>query len=277
MYQFYRTIKSILLHGGMAEGEASAIAFLLLEEQTGLTKAQILTTDTPPADTDRLLTLAQKVAEGFPIQYALGISDFCGLKFHVEPGVLIPRPETEELVDWVVSSCPSDQQRRILDIGTGSGCIAVTLAKRLPHAQVTACDISPVALRVAAQNADRHGVEVRFQHTDILTETPQGTYDVVVSNPPYICNSEARQMQRNVLDHEPHLALFVPDATPLLFYEAIARKSLQLLSPGGFLFFEINRQYGTAVTSLLRSLGYTDVELRQDQFGNDRMVRGVKS
>ena len=257
----------------MAEGEASAIAFMLLEEQTGLTKAQILTTDAPAAAPASLLALAQRVADGLPIQYALGFSDFCGLRFHVEPGVLIPRPETEELVGWVLQTCPPDGVLSLLDIGTGSGCIAVALAKRLPHARVSACDVSPTALRIAAQNADRLGVEVRFQQTDILTAQPQGRYDVVVSNPPYICEREAAQMQRNVLDHEPHLALFVPDANPLLFYDAIARKSLQLLRPGGYLFFEVNRQYGSEVVTLLHTLGYTDVELRQDQFANDRMVR----
>ena len=267
----------------MAEGEASAIAFMLLEKVAGLSRLQVLTGDADPPDADRLADMARRVAEGTPVQYVVGSCDFCGLTFHVEPSVLIPRPETEELVDWVCSALPPQPAApSILDVGTGSGCIAVSLAKRLSGARVAASDISEDALRVARRNAAAHHVSIDFVCHDILADPPAALspqslpcFDVVVSNPPYICEEEARQMERNVLDHEPHLALFVPDQSPLLFYEAIARRALSLLRGGGSVFFEINRRFGADVVSLLRCLGYTHVELRQDQFGNDRMIRAV--
>ena len=292
----------------MTEPEASATAFMLIEEVTGLTRTQILTADnTPTPLQNRITTLAQQIANGTPIQYALGYAYFCGMKFRVNPHVLIPRPETEELVEWVYSSYhtpakphnlttakphnrTTTQPYTLLDIGTGSGCIAISLAKKLPQAQVTALDISLEALQTAKQNAQDLHANVEFLQLDILTEMPSldrttaqphnrttvPLYDCIISNPPYICESEAAQMESNVLDHEPHLALFVPDATPLLFYETIARKALHLLTPGGYLFFEINRQYGSAITTLLKDLGYTHILLRQDQFGNDRMIRAEK-
>ena len=263
----------------MAEGEASAIAFMLLEDATGQDKVQLMTADTITADTSRLLSQAHAIAAGTPVQYVLGYALFCGMKFHVNPHVLIPRPETEELVEWVINTLSTTENQHILDIGTGSGCIAITLARRLPQAKVTALDISSEALQTARLNAQELHVEVDFIQTDILKEplcslsSLRSLCDAVVSNPPYICQSEAAQMEANVLDHEPHLALFVPDTTPLLFYDAIARTALSLLTPGGYLFFEINRQYGSEVISLLQSLGYTNIQLRKDQFGNDRMIR----
>ena len=257
----------------MDEREASAITLMLIEEKTGLSRTQILTSAATAHCAD-LLPLAQQVARGVPVQYVLGYAYFCGMKFRVTPSVLIPRPETEELVEWVISSVKRyGAEPRILDVGTGSGCIAITLAKRIPTAHVTALDISAEALQVARRNAEALHAEVRFQQLDILHQQPQGTYDLIVSNPPYVCESEKATMERNVLDHEPHLALFVPDASPLLFYEAIARQALTPLTPNGQLYFEINRQYGTALTTLLHSLGYTDIQLRRDHFGNDRMIQ----
>ena len=281
MLPLYRQIKQRFLQSHMTDSEASATALMLIEEVTGHSRTQILTADFLETDTDKLLSLADQIANGTPIQYALGYTYFCGMKFQVNPHVLIPRPETEELVEWIYSSfslLPSSPST-LLDIGTGSGCIAISLAKKLPQIQVTALDISSEALQIAQRNAQSPTVDVAFLQLDILSETPPGTYACIVSNPPYVCESEALQMESNVLDHEPHLALFVPDATPLLFYETIARKALHLLTPNGYLFFEINRQYGSAITTLLHDLGYTDVQLRQDQFGNDRMIRAkmVKS
>lgn len=290
MLPIYPLIKQTLMQGQMSEGEASAIALMLLEEKAGLSKLQVLTAETAPTDTDGLLSVARRIAQGTPVQYALGSCNFCGLTFHVAPGVLIPRPETEELVEWATVTLtpgPSPvgngrdgtERHTLLDIGTGSGCIAITLARRFPHAHVTATDISPDALRIARQNAQNQGVAIDFIQHDILQDplctlsSQRSLYDVVISNPPYVCESEAAQMESNVLDHEPHQALFVPDTHPLLFYEAIARQSLHLLAPGGHLFFEINRRFGHELTTLLHTLGYTDIQLRQDQFGNDRMVK----
>ena len=272
----YHQLKQILTQSGMDEREASAITLMLIEEKTGLSRTQILTSAATAHCAD-LLPLAQQVARGVPVQYVLGYAYFCGMKFRVTPSVLIPRPETEELVEWVISSVKRyGAEPRILDVGTGSGCIAITLAKRIPSAHVTALDISAEALQVARRNAEALHAEVRFQQLDILHQQPQGTYDLIVSNPPYVCESEKATMERNVLDHEPHLALFVPDATPLLFYEAIARQALTPLTPNGQLYFEINRLYGTALTTLLHSLGYTDIQLRRDHFGNDRMIKAIK-
>jgi len=279
MLPVYRQIKQMLTQAGMAEGEASAISFMLIEEVTGLNRTQILTADAADINLAQLLLLAEQVASGTPVQYALGYAYFCGLKFHVNPGVLIPRPETEELVEWVCSTANHIPHLHILDIGTGSGCIAIALAKKLPQARVTALDVSPEALVTARRNAVFHQVEgIDFLQYDILKASlcPLSSLcppcDVIVSNPPYIPESEAAQMEQNVLAHEPHLALFVPNQTPLLFYEVIARKALTLLTPGGQLFFEINSRFGSEIQSLLLHLGYTNIQLRQDLFGSDRMV-----
>jgi len=301
MLPIYTRIKQVLTQGTMTEGEATAIAFMLLEEKAGLSRLQVLTEKEADTDVELLLSIARQIAQGTPVQYALGSARFCGLTLHVGPGVLIPRPETEELVEWAteaIQQLPTPAPS-ILDIGTGSGCIAITLAKRFPEAKVTATDISPDALRIARQNAQTQGVAIDFIQHDILASPPcpppsqpppsslcppsppcppsslRPLCDVVVSNPPYVCDSEAAQMERNVLDHEPHQALFVPDTRPLLFYDAIARQARHLLAPGGHLFFEINRRFGHELTTLLHTLGYTHIELRQDQFGNDRMIKAT--
>lgn len=273
----YRSIKQVLLRGGISEGEASALSFMLIEETTRLTKAQILTSDCDGTDTDSLMAMAHTIAGGTPIQHVLGYAYFCGLKLKVTPSVLIPRPETEELVRWAIDDSPAPQS--ILDVCTGSGCIAIALAKAFPGAKTTAIDISSDALAVARENAQTAAVAIDFLQADILSASsslPAGTYDMVISNPPYICNREAARMDRNVLEHEPHTALFVPDDDPLLFYRAIACKAQNILSPGGRLFFEINRQYARELTAMLSSMGYADVSVRQDQFGNDRMLRALQ-
>ena len=273
-FDLYHNVKQILLQGGISEGEASALAFMLIEETTQLSKAQILTSDCDGTDADSLLSMAQTIASGTPIQQVLGYAYFCGLKLKVTPSVLIPRPETEELVRWVVDESPAP--RSILDIGTGSGCIAIALAKALPQTRLTAIDISDEALAVARENAKMHVADIDFIQADILNPNPSlanNRFDVIVSNPPYICNKEADEMEKNVLDHEPHVALFVPDDDPLLFYRAIAEKTLTMLTPDGTLFFEINRLYAQELTTMLQSMGFQHITVRQDQFNNDRMLR----
>lgn len=213
-----------------------------------------------------------------PLQYILQEAPFCGLSFHVEKGVLIPRPETEELVEWMVSDYQKAGKVRILDIGTGSGCIPVTLAERLPEAEVASCDVSAEALKVAAVNVKRYGDKVTLFQADILQdELPDCQVDVLVSNPPYITDSERKDMEANVLDWEPGLALFVPDTDPLRFYRRIARKGLDWLAEGGALYFEINRAYGAETVRMLEECGYRDITLRKDLSGNDRMIKAVRS
>lgn len=212
-----------------------------------------------------------------PLQYILQEAPFCGLSFHVEKGVLIPRPETEELVEWMVSDYQKAGKVRILDIGTGSGCIPVTLAERLPEAEVASCDVSAEALKVAAVNVKRYGDKVTLFQADILQdELPDCQVDVLVSNPPYITDSERKDMEANVLDWEPELALFVPDTDPLRFYRRIAQKGLDWLTEGGALYFEINRAYGAETVRMLEACGYRDIALRKDLSGNDRMIKAVR-
>lgn len=199
----------------------------------------------------------------------------------VNEHVLIPRPETEELCQWVVSEMSDERLEvrdfSILDIGTGSGCIAVTLAAALPQAEVTAWDISAEALQVARENARRSGVTVTFQQVDMLNtqhHVPLSTqWELIVSNPPYICYKERAMMESNVLDHEPHTALFVPDDDPLLFYRAIAEYGQKALKVGGWLYFEINPLYADALTDMLGTMSYHDIEIRNDQYGKQRMIR----
>ena len=212
-----------------------------------------------------------------PLQYILQEAPFCGLSFHVEKGALIPRPETEELVEWMVSDYQKAGKVRILDIGTGSGCIPVTLAERLPEAEVASCDVSAEALKVAAVNVKRYGDKVTLFQADILQdELPDCQVDVLVSNPPYITDSERKDMEVNVLDWEPELALFVPDTDPLRFYRRIAQKGLDWLTEGGALYFEINRAYGAETVRMLEECGYRDIVLRKDLSGNDRMIKAVR-
>lgn len=269
-------------------GEARALARLVLDECFGLSLTDIMcdkVNDFSREESESLEKIIVRLENNEPVQYILGYQDFHGSRFAVAPGVLIPRPETELLVDKVIAQVMADdaaeggvgEQRLLLDIGTGSGCIAVSLALALPSAKVEAWDISADALRIAGGNARSLGADVAFRQVDVLgADLPvEGrTFHAIVSNPPYICRREAGEMQRNVLDYEPDLALFVPDEDPLLFYRAIARLGVHALADGGRLYFEINRAYGDAVCSLLRSLGYGDVQLFKDQFDNPRIVIG---
>lgn len=267
------------------EREAKAIVRLVLEERFGLTLAEMfgdieIRDNRYKIGEEELENMMCRLEQGEPVQYVLGEAWFCGRRFHVEPGVLIPRPETEMLVEWGLE----DERLKIkdeglidvLDIGTGSGCIAISLALGLPSASVVAWDVSDTALRIARANAEQLGAEVSFVKQDALAAPDDiARWDVIVSNPPYVCASEAAQMESHVLEHEPHEALFVPDNDALLFYRAIARYASRALKPGGRLFFEINPLYAAELSSLLKSMGFAEVELRDDQFGKCRMIKAV--
>ena len=271
------------IHEGLASthtvGEIKALTRIIATELLGISQTAFYLADEIKLDAEQthLLTNAiERLAKHEPIQYILGYSDFCGLRFSVTPAVLIPRPETSELVELIAVESPT--AKNILDIGTGSGCIAVSLASKLPTAQVTAWDISPQAIAIAQKNSIANNCKVLFEERDILTYEPQyrEKYDIIVSNQPYIKEVEKRTMEDNVLLWEPHLALFVPDNDPLLFYRAIAEKALLMLSPGGKLFFEINREHGAETVAMLETMGYKNVTLRKDIFGNDRMTMAIK-
>ena len=211
-----------------------------------------------------------------PIQYILGEARFLGRTFRVTPGVLIPRPETEELVEMMLKEL--SPVSRVLDVGTGSGCIAISLAKELPEAQVTAWDVSGEALSIAAANSKALQASVRFEQRDVLTYEPcvVDCYDVIVSNPPYVTEAEKQEMEHNVLDWEPSLALFVPDTDPLRFYRRIAVLGLEMLTSGGKLYFEINRAFGKDTVAMLCETGYRAVRLQKDISHNDRFVIAEK-
>jgi release factor glutamine methyltransferase len=259
------------------EGEARAIYRMVMELRFGLSQTDLLLgkdTDLSAEDQAELEIIMQRLLRKEPVQYVLGFAEFCGRRFSVEPGVLIPRPETQLLVEEaskLLSLMSSNEKPSLLDIGTGSGCIAITMA--LKGCKVAAIDISPEALRIAGENACRMGVEVEFRCENILhPKEGDEHWDIIVSNPPYVCQDEARQMAENVLLYEPHLALFVPDDNPLLFCRAISGYALRHLNPGGHLLMEINSAYGPQVKDLMQTAGFIDVCIRQDQFGRDRMV-----
>lgn len=231
---------------------------------------------------EMLASVVHQLKRQKPLQYLTGIAHFCDLEFKVNEKVLIPRPETEELVHWILDSVVEkfgNKQAgiRLLDVGTGSGCIPVSLARTLPNAAIQACDVSEEALEVASHNALKYNVKVDFFPCDILRGDPSpDPLDVVVSNPPYVMEKEKRLMQPNVLDHEPHSALFVPDDDPLIFYRTIASKAFQWLNPGGFIFFEINENLGDETADCLSQAGYLNIILKKDLNGRDRMLRATK-
>lgn len=214
-----------------------------------------------------------------PIQYILGETEFFGLPFYVNENTLIPRPETEELVAWIIENQNSrvkNKELKILDIGTGSGCIAISLAKKLPFAAVYALDVSEKAIEVAQKNAANNNVEITFLHQSILeTEDLKKQFDIIVSNPPYVRNLEKEEIKKNVLDYEPHLALFVEDTDALLFYKKIAQLAKKNLTTTGELYFEINQYLGKEMILLLENLQFKNIELQKDIYGNDRMTRAV--
>lgn len=279
--------------------EAKAMTRMLLEDLFSLSFADILcgaTEHLSDADTLRLQQSVDRLLDAEPLQYVTGKAFFCGHPFHVAPGVLIPRPETEWIVDTAVNLVTSSP--RILDIGTGSGCIATSISLALAdkHCYTEAWDISEDALRIAADNAERLGAEVKFRRRDALrleedfpAEENQGgaevlisdnastaSWDIIVSNPPYICNREAADMHANVLRHEPHLALFVPDTDPLLFYRAIARYAMRSLRKGGWLLFECNTLYAHDTAQMAADMGFATSIVEDDCFGKPRFVKAQK-
>lgn len=262
------------------DSEALALAKMLLVEAFGFSTLELYGGKDKEISGKRLDVLNEMIArlkKNEPIQYVIGAEVFCGWTFEVNENVLIPRPETQELVRWIEADWKSDAPCRILDVGTGSGCIAISLSKLLEGAEVEAWDISEGALRVARRNADRNEAQVLFRQVDVLKAcTEDCRYDVIVSNPPYITESEKQDMDANVLEWEPHTALFVPDADPLLFYRRIADLGVSMLNEGGALYFEINRAYGEETVRMLEGLGYKQIELRKDNWGNDRMIKAIR-
>lgn len=260
-------------------GEVAAFTRIIVTEMLGIPQMTFFLKDNVELTHEQEATLAdaiKRLQKYEPIQYIQGYSDFCGLRFKVTPATLIPRPETSELVEWIAADY-SSKTASILDIGTGSGCIAVSLANKMPQSKVTAWDISPEALAVATENSRSNGTEVLFEQVDILAYRPEEKqFDIIVSNPPYIKENEKSAMHSNVLDWEPHTALFVPDSDPLLFYRTIAKKGLTLLKPDGTLYFEINRAHGAETVEMLAGLGYTGIELRKDFAENDRMIKATR-
>lgn len=256
-------------------GEAKAIAQLVFEVRYGLTMADILCGKT--GNETELRHIQERLLQGEPVQYVLGMAEFGGRQFLVKPGVLIPRPETYELCQWCLPAEACGWRGHVLDIGTGSGCIACTLAAEMPKAEVTAWDISEAALNVARENAKRTNVHVSFEQVDVLNISPTPrTWDLIVSNPPYICEQEREAMECNVLEHEPQEALFVPDDNPLLFYRTIAEYGQEALKHGGWLYFEINPLYANDMQHLLSMMSYHDIEIKEDQFGKQRMIRAQR-
>lgn len=273
--ELWRTLEP--LYGN---GEARAVTDYVLDVCFGLSKADIMcgaVEEMTAEKTAELNKIFGRLTEGEPVQYVLGRAEFSGRWFNVRPGVLIPRPETEELCAWITADSKASGSPKVLDIGTGSGCIAITLQLDMPESKVTAWDISADALDVARENAQQLGANVNFVKLDALNAKPEGEWDVIVSNPPYICEKEKKDMAVNVLEHEPHTALFVPDADPLLFYRAITRLAVQTLNKGGRLYFEINPIYADDTCRMMQAEGMTAVELRSDMYGKQRMAKGVKA
>ncbi len=265
------------------EREAKAVARYLLDVGYGLTMTDIIGGAVETLDESRLNEQLRRLQAGEPVQYVLGRTFFCGHEFRVRPGVLIPRPETEELVGVACDRVARYGEIHILDIGTGSGCIAISLALAIPDAHVEAWDVSDEALAIARENALRLGAKVTFKKEDILRKQIAPSlwrglgeaFTLIISNPPYICEKERKDMEQRVLDHEPSLALFVPDDDPLLFYRSIAEYATRALTPKGLLLFEINPLYKDAMEEMLLSLHFHDIVFHEDQFGKIRFCESV--
>ena len=281
---FFNSLKNI-----QDEQEIESFFFILTEYLNNLKRVDVALNpnfELSDAEVDKWNTILVQLQQEKPIQYITGEAWFYGLRFEVNENTLIPRPETEELVEWILNSpiIHHLSSLNILDIGTGSGCIPISLKANLSQANVLAIDVSEKALKVAKRNAELNKVEINFIQANILevedlsqlptsiTHHPS-SYNIIVSNPPYVRNLEKQEIKKNVLDYEPHLALFVEDTDALLFYRKIAQLALKNLSPNGLLFFEINQYLGKETVELLENLGFKNIELEKDIYGNDRMIR----
>lgn len=260
------------------ENEAKAIARYVLDVCFGMSATDVYcgkVTQLSADDTCKLEKIIQRIIKCEPVQYITGTADFAGHAFDVEPGVLIPRPETAELCEWIIDN--ANQQPKILDIGTGSGCIAITLALGIDKAEVHAWDISAQALRISAQNASRLGVDIAIEHQDAIRHPNDNEcWDIIVSNPPYVCDKEKADMEKNVLEYEPELALFVPDDDPLIFYQHISKYAIEALKHNGMLYFEINPIFYTEMIDMLEEEGFYDIKIKEDMFGKKRFVKAKK-
>ena len=275
--KFIESLESI--HG---VDEAESFFYLILEDKFQMKRLDLALDPTFEFSAEAIniwQELVIQLKQEIPIQYLLGTTEFFGLPFTVNDNVLIPRPETEELVDWIIKEekkIEGQKAIKILDIGTGSGCIAISLAKNIPNSRVFAIDVSAKALEVARKNAEINSVSVTFLEKNILeTDDLLEQFDIIVSNPPYVRNLEKVEIKKNVLDNEPHLALFVDDFDALIFYRKIALLATKNLKQGGQLFFEINQYLGKEMVALLHENGFESVSLRKDIYGNDRMTRAV--
>lgn len=262
--------------------EAESFFYLILEDKHKLRQIDLaLNHELSFSEKDFVVwnSFLSELKNEVPIQYLLGKTSFYGLDFEVNENVLIPRPETEELIEWIINenkNIESSKEIKILDIGTGSGCIAISLAKNLSNAKVYAIDVSKKALDTAKRNAINNNVDVTFMLKNILEiEVLKSDYDIIVSNPPYVRNLEKAEIKKNVLEFEPHLALFVDDNDPLIFYRKIAEIARKNLTTSGQLYFEINQYLGEETKDLLQKLNFKNIELRKDIYDNDRMVKGV--
>jgi len=261
------------------ETEIQSFFNILIEFKLNLKRIDVAlqpTLEISTIDLDFLEKATNDLKTHIPIQYIIGETEFYGLPFKVNKNVLIPRPETEELVDWIIEDYKNSAEIKIIDIGTGSGCIPISLAKKLPSATISAIDISLDAIKTAKENAKLNQVTIQLIEADILNTIKLAeTYDIIVSNPPYVRELEKLEMQQNVLANEPHLALFVKDNDPLVFYDKIADLAKNHLSKNGSLYFEINQYLGKETVELLKSKGFTTIELKKDIFGVDRMLKAT--
>lgn len=272
------TIISSPLEPVYGKREAANIGIELIRHCYQVNRLQLTLNEPIPfteSEKTRLEAMIARLVNEEPLQHVLGSVEFFGLEFKTDHRALIPRPETEELMDWIAQK-HYNEAVKVLDIGTGTGCIPVSLARHLKNATVSGVDLSQEALDLAHENAVFNKVEVTFQQMDILSEDLQEKYDIIVSNPPYIPEADKKQMAANVLNFEPEQALFVPDSQPLLFYERIASLAMAHLNPGGILYFEIHENFGSAVVGLLKTKGFAGIELRQDLQGKDRMTKAVR-
>ena len=289
----YKTHFFDSLKNSQDEQEIESFFFILIEYLHNLKRVDVALNpnfELTNEEVEKWNAILSELQQEKPIQYITGEAWFYGLQFEVNENTLIPRPETEELVEWIIESQKSkvkSQKFEILDIGTGTGCIPISLKANLPHVNVSAIDVSEKALEVARRNAVSNKVEINFIQTNILEvedlsqlQTPNfqlpTSFDIIVSNPPYVRNLEKEEIKKNVLDYEPHLALFVEDTDALLFYRKIAQLALKNLAPNGLLFFEINQYLGKETVELLKNLGLKNIELKKDIYGNDRMVKSTR-